>query len=366
MGRSALIAALAVVALVLWMASGQIGSDENLESTEATTTAEEAPAVKMKVQTRQQIAESITREIVTQGQLEPVRVLSLRAETAGNIQQLMVSKGQRVGRGQLLANIAVNNRSAQLTVAQANLAQANNEYNAARKLQKQGLQSTLSLEAASAKREAARAQLQAAEIELANTSITAPIDALIEDVMAKEGDYIDKGAPFAMLVDNSQLLVTGQVPQQHIGDIKIGQNAIAKLVTGESLEGEVKFISSMADDTTRSFKVEVLIDSPPAGTLTGISAQISIPVETLQAHRVSPAILALDDAGALGIKAIGDENTVVFHSIEIVKTENNGAWVTGLPNDVTVITMGQGYVNPGEVVEPVAAPADSTESNPAL
>jgi len=53
----------------------------------------------------------------------------------------------------------------------------------------------------------------------------------------------------------------------------------------------------MAEDTTRSFKVEVVIDQPPANIVTGISAQINIPVETLMAHRISPAVLALDDDG---------------------------------------------------------------------
>ena len=72
------------------------------------------------------------------------------------------------------------------------------------------------------------------------------------------------------------------------------------------------------------------------------------------AHRVSPAVLALDDNGNLGVKALGADNTVIFHEVEIVKTESNGAWVTGLPNDITLITLGQGFVNPGEEVEPVS------------
>ncbi len=375
MGRSALIAALVVVALVLWMASGQIGSDQKsasqnesdqrTESVASKPVMEDKPAVKMKVQTRIQSAESTTREVVVQGQLEPLQILTLRAETAGNIESLPGKKGQRIGRGQELARLSVDNRAADLAVAQANLAQANNEYQAARKLQRQGLQSTLSLEATSAKREAARAHVQAAELEFSNTSVSAPIDALIEDVMVKEGDFIQRGDALATLVDNSQLLVTGNVPQQLIGDVKQGQKASIKLVTGETLEGQVKYISSMADDTTRSFKIEVLIDSAPAGTLTGISAQISIPVETLLAHRVSPAILALDDNGALGIKAIGEDNIVVFHAIDVVKTESNGAWVTGLPDTVTVITLGQGFVNPGEQVEPVSTPQISDSNNAA-
>ena len=80
------------------------------------------------------------------------------------------------------------------------------------------------------------------------------------------------------------------------------------------------------------------------------------------AHRVSPAVLALDDNGNLGVKTLAEDNTVAFREIKIVKTESNGAWVTGLPNEVTLITLGQGFVNPGEEVEPIS---DSQTANEA-
>ncbi len=381
MGRSLIIAFVAVIALVLWMLSGPMGIGKDDASSASNSTANtsentevaqdgapngrEKEVPKMKVQTLQLSAKSIDREIVVQGQLEPAKVMSLRAETSGTVQTLSFNKGERIRRGQTLARLSEGNRLADLAVAKANYAQSDNEYQAANKLSRQGLQSTLSMEAASAQREAARAQVQAAELELSYVSINSPIDALLENIAVEEGDYIERGAQIATLVDNSSLLVTGRVSQQHIRDIKNGQAAIANLVTGETLQGSVTFISSMADNTTRSFEVEILIDQPPQSIVTGISAEIIIPVETLMAHKVSPAVLALGDDGSLGVKALGEENKVVFHEIEVVKTESNGAWVTGLPNEVTLITLGQGFVNPGEVVEPVADtnPADTNQSD---
>jgi len=365
MGRSALISIFAVIALVLWMLSGQLGSDDaenDGESTTAAVTKEEKQAPKMKVQTQELKASSIDREVIVQGQLEPAKVLTLRAETSGTIKVLNFNKGQRIRGGQTLARLSEGNRAADVAVAKAYQIEANNEYQATRKLSNQGLQSKLSLESARAKRESATAQVKAAELELSYLNISAPIDALIEDVNVEEGDFIDRGAQIATLVDNSRLLVTGRVPQQHIADIEKGQNAVTSLVTGGTHNGKVSYVSSMAEDTTRSFKIEVLIDQAPANIVTGISAQINIPVETIMAHRVSPAVLALDDNGNLGVKTLAANNTVEFHKVKIVKTESNGAWVTGLPNEVTLITLGQGFVNPGEEVEPVS---DSSAENKA-
>ena len=333
-----------------------MGSDNDADN-EAAQAAEvmheEKAAPKMKVQTEDLQAQSIDREVVIQGQLEPAKVITLRAETSGVVRQISFNKGQRISRGQTLARLSEGNKAADLAVAEANHVQADNEYAAAKKLASQGLQSQLSLESASAAREAAHAQIQAAEIELAYLNIKAPLDALVEDIAIEEGDFIERSAAVATLVDNSSLLLTGRVSQQYIADIKTGQTATANLVTGEALQGRVSYISTMADDTTRSFEVEVLVSQTPQSIMTGISAEIIIPVETLMAHRVSPAVLALNDAGDLGVKTLGEGNTVVFQKIEVVKTESNGAWVTGLPNDITLITLGQGFVNPGEEVDPV-------------
>ena len=307
MGRSALISIFAVIALVMWMLSGQFGSDDaenNGESNTAAVTEVEKQAPKMKVQIQKLNASSIDREVIVQGQLEPAKVLTLRAETSGTIKVLNFNKGQRIRGGQTLARLSEGNRAADVAFAKAYQIEANNEYQATRKLSNQGLQSKLSLESARAKRESATAQVKAAELELSYLNISAPIDALIEDVNVEEGDFIDRGAQIATLVDNSRLLVTGRVPQQHIADIETGQNAVTSLVTGGTHNGKVSYVSSMAEDTTRSFKIEVLIDQAPANIVTGISAQINIPVETIMAHRVSPAVLALDDNGNLGVKTL--------------------------------------------------------------
>ncbi|MCW9000232.1 MAG: hypothetical protein OQK04_16105, partial [Kangiellaceae bacterium] len=87
----------------------------------------------------------------------------------------------------------------------------------------------------------------------------------------------------------------------------------------------------------------------------GTSAQISISTGNESAHFLSPSIFALDDSGEVGIKTVGKENRVEFYPIQVIKTEKNGFWVTGLPEYAEVITLGQGFVVAGETVIPVPA-----------
>jgi len=365
MNKSLLIALVAVVALILWMLSGQLG-----ETTEAKTTAGESavatPAgaenagetrssniIAMKVQTRRQSAKEITREVIIQGQVEPIKVITIKSEATGSIESISVVKGQRVEKDAVIVTMGADNRNASLTVARSSLVQARNEHAAASKLAQQGLQSKYNLEISAAKLESARAQVSAAELELDNTVIRAPLNGIVDELPVDTGDFVDRGNHIATLIDNSQLLITGQIPQQNIADVKLGTVATAELITGGTLTGTVQYVSSMADAATRSFRVEILVPSPPARAMTGISAEIRIPTETMRAHLISPAILALDENGTLGVKSVDNNSEVIFHPIEVVKTESTGAWVTGIPEDIDVITLGQGFVNAGEKVQAV-------------
>jgi multidrug efflux system membrane fusion protein len=55
------------------------------------------------------------------------------------------------------------------------------------------------------------------------------------------------------------------------------------------------------------------------------------------------------------VKGVDEDDLVVFHPVDIVRTERDGVWVSGLPERLRVITTGQGYVREGEPVTPVVS-----------
>ena len=84
----------------------------------------------------------------------------------------------------------------------------------------------------------------------------------------------------------------------------------------------------------------------------GITADIRVRSSSVSAMQLSPAILSLDDSGRIGVKIV--ENSVVrFVSVAMVADDKDGVWVAGLPDEATVITVGQDYVKDGEVVNAV-------------
>ena len=108
-----------------------------------------------------------------------------------------------------------------------------------------------------------------------------------------------------------------------------------------------------SDQNTRTYSIEAELENKSGLLRSGLTAEMQIPTEEVLAHSVSPAIFTLDDLGQIGIRTVNKQNLVEFHLIEILSEHGEGAWVIGLPNEVTIITVGQELVIPGERVDPV-------------
>ena len=85
---------------------------------------------------------------------------------------------------------------------------------------------------------------------------------------------------------------------------------------------------------------------------------VDLPGEAVMAHRVSPSLFTLNDAGALGLRTIDRENRVEFHPVAILEDSPDGAWVTGLPERARLITVGHEFVTEGQIVDARTAVAE--------
>ena len=356
--QSVLIALGLALALATWLISGRVDDGTNVNSPAAAQPATERDAAIVtadatpeptSVQVRRLQAEPITREIVISARTEPARSVTVRAEADGRVSELGAERGASAAAGALLARLDDRARRARLAEAEALLERRRLEYRAAERLNQRQLQSATELAAAAAELETARARLRQAEIELENSVIAAPFAGVLERRPVELGDYLMTGDPVATLLELDPLLVVGSVSQNDIGALRVGMPARARLVTGETLTGIVRYVANQADAATRTFQVELQVDNPEARLAAGVSAKIVIPTATLRAFRLSPALLTLNEAGAVGVKTVRD-NTVDFQPAEVVRAQADAVWVTltetppGADAGVlNVISVGQGF-----------------------
>jgi len=238
------------------------------------------------------------------------------------------------------------------------------EYEGRVKLQSESYVSEAQLQEAIAQLEAAKTELRRAELDLEYMVVRAPFDGALQSRIVEIGDFLKIGDPIATFVDNRMIIVAANVSEFDARHVAVGESAEARLATGEQVRGTIRYVAPVADEATRTFAVELEIDNQAGQLRAGGTAELFIPAETVFAHRVSPSLLTLDDAGNVGIKIINDDGEVKFIVADIALSTSSGVWLAGLPETATIITVGQGFVTSGAIVD--AVPEGDIETSVAI
>ena len=350
--RSWLISASIAVLVVVWLASGQLGEDAP-EAAPASVVTTAAPPPQSSVRVRTQSAEEIMRTVVVNGETAPARVVDIAAETDGRIEYVGVDRGANVERNAVIVRLDERDRKARLAQTEATLRQREVEYQGRLKLKGESYVSEAQLQEAIAQLETAKAELKRAQLDLEYMAIRAPFDGALQERHVEVGDFVKAGDPIARFIDNRSIIVTANVSEFDAGYVQTGQAAQAQLATGETVQGTIRYVAPVADSATRTFTVELEVDNRDGKLRAGGTAELQIPAERVLAHRISPSLLTLDDAGNIGLKIINDDGEVEFVVADVALSSSDGVWVAGLPDLATIITVGQGFVVPGTMVNAV-------------
>ncbi|MEQ8299910.1 MAG: efflux RND transporter periplasmic adaptor subunit [Hyphomonas sp.] len=311
-------------------------------------------------QTPDAIVETVSSQlhpvlIEAKGRTAPDKSVTVKAGTTGTVVATPAREGSFVRKGALLCGLDVEARSARVKEAEAQRDSAKVDFEAAKALAAKGLTPANREAAAQATLDATEAAVNAAKVELAKTQIRAPFDGIFETRLAEAGDFLAPGAACGVLIDMTPVIVSAEVSEEYASRLSVGMEAKARLASGETYTSKVRYISRAASEQTRTFLIEAELVTGEATVPAGVSAALILPVSSVPATLISPALLTLSDAGELGVRYVEDDDTVQFAPIKVVDEGVGGAWVTGLPDTVRVISMGQDYLSEGVRVNPVPA-----------
>jgi len=275
--------------LVIWMVSGSLVEEENFEkNNSALDTLSSVTIVNSKATNKSKILKS-------SGFTEADKFVQVRAEVSGRLIARPAQQGDYVEEGDLICQLYIAGREAY-------------------------------------------------------PKIVAPFSGYLETLRVEEGDFLNTGAVCAALIDPDPMLIVADIAEKDIAQVQLGSEARAKLISGRYISGEVTFIASSADKNTRTFRVEISVDNKDRTIRDGVSAEIYIKGKEEAAHKISPAILSLNDQGKLGVRTVTADNRVEFKEINILEDTNSGMWVSGLGEEARIITLGQEYVFQGQTV----------------
>ncbi|CUH62390.1 Multidrug transporter MdtA [Thalassovita gelatinovora] len=379
--------------VVIAFATGNTEETTKVEAEQTTTpTSEPASVVRVVVQRSQ--SREIDSAVILRGETEAARQVEVRSETTSRVISEPLRKGSFVQKDQELCKLDPGTRPAALANAQAQLANAKAQVpqaearikeaqarfdeaqindTVASELSKEGYASNTrvastqagvksaeasiesarsGVESAQAGIRAAEANVEVAETEIERLTITAPFAGLLETDTAELGSLLTAGSVCATVIQLDPIKVIGYVPETQVNRVSLGSLAGARLSDGQEVRGRVIFLSRSADPQTRTFRVDIEVTNEDLSIRDGQTAEILIASAGTRAHLLPQSSLTLDDGGRLGVRIVEDDNVVAFKPVSLIRDTAEGTWVSGLPETVDVIVVGQEYVVDGVKVLP--------------
>ena len=224
---------------------------------------------------------SIELAMGIQGDLKPVEEVPVRARIEGNLEQVNVREGDRVGRGQVMARFESSaeegaQKSAQADVESAKADSVNAHWNAeqSEELFKAGAIPERDLRtaqqdviAANARLSAARSRYFAANRDLEDTKVLAPTSGVVSVRNVENGEHIARGAQMFTVVRNDVLELEAAVPARFAGDVRASM-PVRFNAGGREMTGRVARVSPTINPANRSVTIYLQLANP-GGTLKG-------------------------------------------------------------------------------------------------
>ena len=243
---------------------------------------EALPAVSVRVQTIEKKPHLASEEVVAtvNSKLRSV----IESKVSGRIDKMLVTPGQQVKVGDLLAELDIREIRAKLDQATPVREQAEKDLTRYTDLLAKRVITQQEFEGAQSKARVARAAVTEAETMLGYAKVTAPFDGVITRKLADVGDLATPGKPLVEMEDPGALRLEAAVPEAIIDRVSLGSKLVVRIGSTE-LEGVVREMSPTADPNSRTLLVKLDLPATP-GLRTGQFGRVAVPVAETSVLRV--------------------------------------------------------------------------------
>lgn len=310
----------------------------------------------------------VTRTVTASGALaarrdQPVGV----AGEGGLVRAVMVDAGTWVRQGQVLATIdrsvqaqTAAQLAAQVQVARADAALAQNEYDRSAALVDRGFVSKADLDRKKAARDAAVARVRVAEAQLGATQaqigrldIRAPKSGLILARNIEVGQVVSAGSgALFRLAEGGDMEMRAQMSQQDLALVRTGMPAsVNPIGSDRNFTGRVWQVAPVIDPNSRQGQVRISVPYDPAIRPGGF-AEAKIAAGTMTAPLLPQSAVLSDEKGNY-VYIVNGKNQVERRNVQIGSVDEQGVTISsGITGAETVVLSAGPFLNPGQKVAP--------------
>ena len=321
-------------------------------------------------------ARDVPVEVRAPVDLRPLIQADVGSKTLGYLDAVLVDRGDRVTRGQLLALVRPSDLPDQLAAARSTLAQAQSStalartnYDRAKQLAPEAVVSQQELQqaqsqfaTAEAAQQTAQSQIAALAVRLGETRIASPLTGVVVQRRLDPGSLVGPPGGGAIItvarVDTLRVFIT--VNEHELAGVRVGKDAHVEVdaLPGRRFSGKVVRLAPTLDPGTRTLDAEVQLDNRAGELYPGMYGRGAIVVETHPQMAVVPVgavVLSNREAFAFVVEHGGD----VVHRRALTLGVDGGDWFevkTGLKAGEEVVVAGSEALSEGMKVRAARAP----------
>jgi len=273
----------------------------------------------------------------------------------GIIKKMYVKEGDRIYKGQILAELDLTEIKAQDAQANENYEKSLRDYQRAKNLY---ADSVITLEQLQNMETALNISKQSQDIMTYNKNhsfIKAFSGGVILKKMASEGEYVNPGIPIyqASVENNNGFIIKAAVP---VGDwVKLSELDKAEIqidaFPGKSFPGIVKNIAQNADQSTGLYSLEIQITKQKEKIASGMFAKAEITLSRQVEYKTIPISCISEAEGFSAFVFTANGSQVTKIPVHIAEVKNGTAYIShGLDSIDMVINEGAGFLTENSII----------------
>lgn len=212
------------------------------------------------------------------GIVEEERSSAMSFTVSGTVKMMYAEEGQRVSKGELLAQLDTANLSNAYNAAKAQLSQAEDAMRRIQKLYDNQSVPEIKYIDIQTQLEKARSVEAIAKKNLSDSRLTAPFSGIIGKKSAESGENVLPGQPIYTLLKIEDVKIKVSVPEKEIADILKNQRTQIEVpaLRDVSYEGMIEERGVVADPISHSYTVRVRVHNPASELLPGMVCNVEI------------------------------------------------------------------------------------------
>ena len=286
------------------------------------------------------------------GAIKPWIDLRVVAEVQGKIVEKRVHEGQRVQKGDILAEIDARDYRNAYDSAKASYSLAASTQKRLQRLFKDKVSTQAQLDDIIATVKTSKAAMDNAALNLERCQIRAPMDGIVDRLYVDVGQYLKSADPVAELLEMDRVKVVVGIPESDVADVRqlnrfsIGIDALG----GQTFEGTYHHLYKTADSFARLYNLEITVDNADGRLLPDMFARVEIIKKEVPDGLAVPlyALLNINESNAVYVM---DQGVARLRMVEVGIQDGWRMEIrNGLKPGDQVVVVGQRSINDGEAV----------------